>query len=324
MVDNAGITPSFSDLLGDGSPMAKKACKAASSSSSRLLLRPLRLTLKFLPPPLCWSLASVILTELHRKDIVACIKKNLRRSDFKNWQIPTFKSMAGGNLKFAKRTYARQILQFPNKEAAEDFRARPPIFFSPTYGLAVELKVYIDPAPEFTAAKAYGETHIVIRNIPLGLLEKKLYSVLMNGKNREGQKWIADLQHFHSASDPYEKIQLQMHGIVVPMPGDAAFSVTPPIIWIPGPKLSGTRPPSTSSSRILASSSSASTAMSRHGLAVCANSLAVGPSIRRSLTATSPSISAVTSGPLLKKEYGGLKAHVFLKNDKLVNFLAEE
>ncbi|CAI5467618.1 unnamed protein product [Closterium sp. Yama58-4] len=271
MADNAGITPSFSDLLGDGSPVAKKVCKAASSSSSKLPAaapRPVPATnaevssAPSLGVPgkrfrrLCAqrdsvgetvadverdfdSLVAVIfpdhLAVQHRKDIVSCIKKSLRRSDFKSWQIPTFKSMAGANLKFGKNTYSRQILQFPTKEAADDFRARPPIFFSPPNGPAVELKVYTDPAPEFTAAKERGETHIVLRNIPLGLSEEKLHSALMNGKNRDGQKWLADLKHFHSASDPYEEMfQLQMHGIVAPMPGDGSFSVTPPLLWIPG------------------------------------------------------------------------------------------
>ncbi|CAI5463134.1 unnamed protein product [Closterium sp. Yama58-4] len=269
MADNAGITPSFSDLLGDGSPAAKKVCKAASSSSSKLpgrtpapapvqnaevssapslgapskrfrRLCALRDTVGETVSDVKHDLDTLVaiifpenLAEHHRKEIVACIKKNLRRSDFKTWQIPSIKSMAGENLKFGKRSYARQILQFPSKEAADDFCARPPIFFSPPHGPAVELKVYIDPAPEFTAAKARGETHIVLRNIPLGLTEEKLSAILLNGKNREGQKWISDLLHLHTASDPYEEMfQLQMHGIVKPMTGDESFSVTPPLIWI--------------------------------------------------------------------------------------------
>ncbi|CAI5964153.1 unnamed protein product [Closterium sp. NIES-64] len=269
MADNAWIAPSFSDLLGDGSPVAKKACKAISSSSSKLLAaasRPasaVNVEVSSTPsmgaPGKCFrrlcaqrdmvsqtvtdvkrdldALVAVIfpenLAESYRKDIVACIKKILRRSDFKSWQIPSFKSMASENLKFGKRTYAWQILQFPNKEAAKDFAARPPIFFSPPHGPAVELKVYVDPAPDFTAAKARGETHIVVRNIPLDLTEEKLISILLKGKNRDGQKWISVLLHFHTASNPYEEMfQLQMHGIVKPMIGDESFSVTPPVIWI--------------------------------------------------------------------------------------------
>ncbi|CAI5496162.1 unnamed protein product [Closterium sp. Naga37s-1] len=220
MADNAGITPSFSDLIGDGSPVAKKVCKAAYSSSSKLPGQT--------PVP-----APVVNVEVSSAPSLGAPGKRFRRLCALRDTIPSIKSMAGENLKFGKRSYARQILQFPNKEAAEEFCARPPIFFSPPHGPAVELKVYVDPAPEFTSAKARGETHIVLRNIPLGLTEEKLLAILLNGKTREGQKWISDLLYFHTASDPYEEMfQLQMHGIVRPMIGDESFSVTPPLIWI--------------------------------------------------------------------------------------------
>ncbi|CAI5494295.1 unnamed protein product [Closterium sp. Naga37s-1] len=395
MADNAGITPSFSDLLGDGSPVAKKACKAASSSTSKLPAAPPRsapaVNTEVSSAPslgvpskrfrrLCAqrdsvgetvtdvvrdfaSLVAVIFPDHladHRKDIVNCIKKGLRRADFKNWQIPTFKSMAGDNLKFGKRIYSRQILQFPNKEAADDFRSRPPMFFSPPNGPPVELKVYIDPAPEFTAAKARGETHIVLRNIPLGLSEETLFSIMMKGKNREGQKWIADLKHFHSASDPYEEMfQLQMHGIATPMPGDASFSVTPPLIWIPDV-----------GEPVLVN-------LSCHSCSLCSSNHRtedhhVFPTLRPKALGHSPAVNKFkqdlgllfigldsdveawtccacvftcgwtidtalahcdalqhlrrlqASGVLLKEEYGDMKAHMFLKNEHLVKFMAEE
>ncbi|CAI5458598.1 unnamed protein product [Closterium sp. Yama58-4] len=358
MADNAGITPSFSDLLGDGSPVAKKVCKAASSSSSKLpgaapapapavnvevssapssgmpgkrfrRLCALRDTVGETATDVTRdldTLAAVIFPENladHRKDIIAFIKKSLRRADFKNWQIPTFKSMAGENLKFGKKIYARQILQFPNKEAAEDFAARPSIFFSAAHGPDVELKVYVDPAPDFTAAKARGETSI-------------------------------------------------------PMLGDAAFSVTPPVIWIPD-----VREP------VLVN-------LSCHSCGICSSNHRTGdhhvfPTTRRNKINNPYSISVAqlqnvnakalghspaanqvkqdpallfigldsdvevwtccacdfvcgwtidtaiahgnssqhlhrlrTASPLLKDEFGDMKVQQFLKNDKLVQFFAEE
>ncbi|CAI5512617.1 unnamed protein product [Closterium sp. Naga37s-1] len=322
----------------------------------------------------------VHLAEQHRKEIVAFLKKGLRRSDFKNWQIPLVKSMAGENLKFGRNTYARQILQFPNKEAAEAFAGRPPIFYPLPHGPAVELKVYVDPAPEFTAAKARGETHIVIRNIPLGLTEEQLVGILLKGKNRDGQKWISELLHFHTASDPYEEMfQLQMHGIVKPMIGDEAFSVTPPVIWIddvrepvlvnlschscgicssnhrtgdhhvfPTMRCNKINNPHSISvaqlqnvnSKALGHSPAANRIKQDLGLlfigldsevevwTCCACDFICGWTIDTALAhGDSPQHlrRLQTSGPLLKEEFGDLKAQEFLKkSDSLVQFLGEE
>ncbi|CAI5507523.1 unnamed protein product [Closterium sp. Naga37s-1] len=313
MAGNAGITPSFSDLLGDGSPVAKKVCKAASSSSSKLSgsapipVRAANVEVSSAPSlgapgkrfrRLCAqrdtvgetvtdverdldTLVAMIfpehLAELDRKDIVSFIKKSLCRPYFKNWQIPSFKSMAGDNLKFGKRIYARQILQFPNKEAVGDFRARPPIFFSPPHGPAVELKVYVDHAPDFTAAKARGETHIVLRNIPLGLTEEKLIAILMNGKNREAKA----LGHSPAANRVKQDLGLLFIGLDSDVEAWTCCACDFICGWTIGTALA-------------------------HGDT---------PQHLRRLQ---------TSGPLLKEEFGDLKVHMFLKNDKLVQFLSKE
>ncbi|CAI5476870.1 unnamed protein product [Closterium sp. Yama58-4] len=173
-----------------------------------------------------------------RKDILTCIKKSLCRTAFPNNTIPPFQPIAGEPFKAVRRSYLRQHLQWPTAADAAAFRASLPITFTPPNGHSVELKEFVDPEPDYTEAKDRGETHLVVRNVPVGYNLATIHSILVSRSNRAGQKWLADLLHFHMAYDPYEELyHNQIHGIPVAMPGDACFNAIPPLIWLPGSRV---------------------------------------------------------------------------------------
>ncbi|CAI5978399.1 unnamed protein product [Closterium sp. NIES-65] len=109
-----------------------------------------------------------------------------------------------------------------------------PITYRSSEGPTSEIKVFQDPAPDFSAAKARGETVLILRNVPVGFAVRTLHSLLMTSST-EGVRWLGDLLFFHKLFDPYEESFLpQMLGIAVASPNDPLFEAIPAVIWVPG------------------------------------------------------------------------------------------
>ncbi|CAI5956564.1 unnamed protein product [Closterium sp. NIES-65] len=88
----------------------------------------------------------------------------------------------------------------------------------------IEVKIHTDPYPDFSAAKARGDTHVVVRNVPLGIKAENLHESLLTGKTEDGLPWLADLLHFHRLKDSYDgSAYSQMLGLPIAAEGDLSF-----------------------------------------------------------------------------------------------------
>ncbi|CAI6003517.1 unnamed protein product [Closterium sp. NIES-64] len=101
--------------------------------------------------------------EAHRTRIITRVRSILRGRDFAGSRVPAFEASAGENLRLPRRTYCRHIFQWPTRDDAARFRR---LLLGTIYraaeGPSAEIKVFEDPAPDFTMAKARGETVLVI------------------------------------------------------------------------------------------------------------------------------------------------------------------
>ncbi|CAI5999653.1 unnamed protein product [Closterium sp. NIES-65] len=140
--------------------------------------------------------------EAHRSRILTRVRSILRGRDFSGGRVPVFEASAGELLRLPRRSYCRHMLQWPSADDANRFKQLLPISYRSSEGPTAEIKVYQDPAPDFSAAKSCGETVLVLRNVPL--------------------------------FDPYEESFLpQMLGIAVAPPNDPLFEAIPAVIWVP-------------------------------------------------------------------------------------------
>ncbi|CAI5955327.1 unnamed protein product [Closterium sp. NIES-65] len=103
--------------------------------------------------------------EAHRSRILTRVHSILRGRDFAGGRVPVFEASAGELLRLPLRSYCRHLLQWPSVDDANRFKQLLPITYRTSEGPSAEIKVYQDPAPDFSAAKARGETVLVLRNM---------------------------------------------------------------------------------------------------------------------------------------------------------------
>ncbi|CAI5953829.1 unnamed protein product [Closterium sp. NIES-64] len=99
----------------------------------------------------------------------------------------------------------------------------------------VEVKLYIDPYPAFTAAKARGDTYMVVRNVPIIVKAEGLRESLLGERTEADHPWLADILHFHRLKDPYDgSAYSQILGLPVAAEGDPSFERISAILLDPG------------------------------------------------------------------------------------------
>ncbi|CAI5457823.1 unnamed protein product [Closterium sp. Yama58-4] len=169
----------------------------------------------------------------HRSKIIARVRVGLRPAFFTHSnRVPTFESAPGEVLRLSRRAYARHVFQLPTRDDARGFRKAFPMTYHYNGG-AVELKLYVDPEPDFTAAKARGDTHLVIRNVPFGYSVSGVRQLLTTSRTTEERKWLFDIRAFHKAYDPYEESsQPQMMGLPIAETDDPFFDNIPAVLWL--------------------------------------------------------------------------------------------
>ncbi|CAI5980186.1 unnamed protein product [Closterium sp. NIES-64] len=139
--------------------------------------------------------------EAHRSRILTRVRSILRVRDFSGGRVPVFEASAGEILRLPCRSYCRHMLQWPSADDANRFKQLMPITYRLSEGPTAEIKVYQDPAPDFSAAKARGETVLVLRNVPVGFAVHTLRSLLVSSASN-GARWLARIigQHPSVAS----------------------------------------------------------------------------------------------------------------------------
>ncbi|CAI5512378.1 unnamed protein product [Closterium sp. Naga37s-1] len=185
------------------------------------------------------SLVAVMFPECSeevRESILARIAAALPGPAAFNGTVPQFDAASGEPLRLPRRSYFRHIYSWASAADARTFRG---LFANPFLvrihnSRPIEVKIHIDPYPVFTAAKARSDTHVVIRNVPLGVQAANLRQSLLNGKTEDNLPWLADLLHFHRLKDPYDgSAYSQMLGLPVAAEGDPTFQRISAILWIP-------------------------------------------------------------------------------------------
>ncbi|CAI5474463.1 unnamed protein product [Closterium sp. Yama58-4] len=183
------------------------------------------------------SLVTIIfpdnVAEVHRSKIISRVRSGLRPAFFPHSnRVPTFESVVGEVLRLPRRSYTRLVFQLPSRDDARGFRRAFPMTYHHNGG-AVELKLYDDPGPDFIAAKSRGETHLVIRNVPLGYSLSGIRQMLTTSRTREERKWLFDIRSFHKVYDPYEEVsQPQMVGLPIAETDDPFFENIPAVLWL--------------------------------------------------------------------------------------------
>ncbi|CAI5475099.1 unnamed protein product [Closterium sp. Yama58-4] len=228
-------------------PPAKKLCGEGSSSAPPAPASGPRVSLprgNAAPPPpgplLRRSrrdcLSTIIFpdsVESHRYKIVDRVRQCLRGRDF-GGVVPKFDHAPGEILRLPRKSYCRQILQWPTQEAALRFRNVLPLTYR-AEGVNAEIKFYQDPEPEYSAARAAGTTHLVIRNVPIGFATADILTLLTRERRLPDRRWLKEIRHFHKVYDPYEDALLpQLHGISIAVDDDLQFQRVPAFIWLPG------------------------------------------------------------------------------------------
>ncbi|CAI5531947.1 unnamed protein product [Closterium sp. Naga37s-1] len=193
------------------------------------------------------SLVTVMFPECSeevRESILARIAASLTGPVAFNGAVPHYDAAASDPLRLLRKTYFRHIYAWPSAYDARIFRS----LFSLTVRLAnsrpIEVKVFIDPYPEYATAKARGETYLVMRNVPLGVTQECMRATLLGGETEDKLPWLADLLHFHRLKDPYGgSAYSQMLGLPVAAEGDPSFKRIPAQPPSDGPRLFRTHPP---------------------------------------------------------------------------------
>ncbi|CAI5499176.1 unnamed protein product [Closterium sp. Naga37s-1] len=112
--------------------------------------------------------------EPHRSRIITRVRSILRGRDFAGGRVPVFEASSGDLLRLPRKSYCRHAIQWPTVDDANRFKRMLPITYRSSEGPTVEIKVFQDPAPDFSAAKARGETVLVLRNVPVGLVVPRI------------------------------------------------------------------------------------------------------------------------------------------------------
>ncbi|CAI5952076.1 unnamed protein product [Closterium sp. NIES-64] len=185
------------------------------------------------------SLVTVMFPECSeevRESILARIAAALPGMSAFNGAVPRFDAASGEPLRFPRRTYFRHLYSWPSAADARIFRG---LFTTPFLARIhnsrpVEVKLYIDPYPAFTAAKARGDTYMVVRNVPIIVKAEGLRESLLGERTEADHPWLADILHFHRLKDPYDgSAYSQILGLPVAAEGDPSFERISAILWIP-------------------------------------------------------------------------------------------
>ncbi|CAI5465763.1 unnamed protein product [Closterium sp. Yama58-4] len=186
------------------------------------------------------SLVTVMFPECSeevRESLLSRIAAALPGSAAFNGAVPQFDTAAGEPLRLPRRTYHRHIYSWTSAADARIFRGlfAKPFIARFNNSRPIEVKLYVDPYPDFSAAKARGDTYAVVRNVPLGVQPEDLRETLLRSKTEDDLPWLADLLHFHRLKDPYDdSAYSQMLGLPVAAEGDPAFERISAVLWIPG------------------------------------------------------------------------------------------
>ncbi|CAI5946846.1 unnamed protein product [Closterium sp. NIES-64] len=171
-----------------------------------------------------------------RESILARIAAALPGPAAFNGAVPQFDAASGEPLRLPCKMYFCHIYSWPSDVDARTFRE---LFANPFLvrihnSRPIEVKIHTDPYPDFSAAKARGDTHVVVRNVPLGIKAENLHESLLTGKTEDGLPWLADLLHFHRLKDSYDgSAYSQMLGLPIAAEGDLSFERISAILWIP-------------------------------------------------------------------------------------------
>ncbi|CAI7904281.1 unnamed protein product [Closterium sp. NIES-54] len=173
------------------------------------------------------SLVDIIFSESSAEEVRAAVLAriaSLINGQAFNGVIPSFVAVAGEALRLPRRTYSKHSYSWPSANDARIFHSLFPITVRLSNNRAMEVKVFTDPNEEFTTARARGDTHLVLRNVPLGYSPERLCSTLLAGRTDSGLPWLADLRLFHRLKDPYdESAYSQLLGLPVAVDDDAGF-----------------------------------------------------------------------------------------------------
>ncbi|CAI5513907.1 unnamed protein product [Closterium sp. Naga37s-1] len=240
--------------------------------------------------------------EAHRSRILTRVRSILRGREFSGGRVPVFEASAGELLRLPRRSYCRHMLQWPSVDDANRFKQLPPITYRSSEGSSAEIKVYQDPAPDFSAAKARGETVLVLRNVP----------------------WVLRSKRF-------------MLGIAVAPPNDPLFEAIPAVIWVPNvqePILVNIsahsiigQHPSVASFKADPGTFFIGTDLEVEVWTCALCSFCCGWALDSAMEhIASPShlsaIQQISGSPTPLEEYGDVKAHVFNQNGPIAAFLA--
>ncbi|CAI5477046.1 unnamed protein product [Closterium sp. Yama58-4] len=184
------------------------------------------------------SLVDVIFPESSAEEVRAAVLTriaSLINGQAFNGVIPSYESATGEALQRPRRTYSRHSFFWLAAQDARIFRSLFPITVRLANNRAMEVKVFSDPNLEFTMARARGDTHMVLRNVPLGYSPERLRSTLLAGVTDAGQPWLSDIRLFHRLKDPYDdSAYSQLLGLPVAAEGDVGFERIPAVLWLPG------------------------------------------------------------------------------------------
>ncbi|CAI5480169.1 unnamed protein product [Closterium sp. Yama58-4] len=171
------------------------------------------------------------LADDHRHKIVARVKATLHNNQFTSSKVPNFESLAGENLHFPRKTYAHHVFQWLMRVYTHCFRKALLIAYRPLDGSYIDIKSYVDPEPEFTAAKANGENHLLLCNILIGYSLDAVKKMLLSQRNKSGRKWLRDVKLLHKILDLYEEVyHPKMAGLPVAEDDDRLFEQVPTVI----------------------------------------------------------------------------------------------
>ncbi|CAI5952374.1 unnamed protein product [Closterium sp. NIES-65] len=184
------------------------------------------------------SLVDVIFPESSAEDVHAAVLARISAlitGQAFNGVILSYKSAAGEAIRLPRRTYSRHSYSWLSANDARIFRSLFPVTVRLANNRAVEVKVFSDPNLEFTMARARGDTHMVLHNVPLGYSPERLRSTLLAGVTNAGQPWLSDIRLFHRLKDPYDdSAYSQLLGLPVAAEGDVGFERIPAVLWLPG------------------------------------------------------------------------------------------
>ncbi|CAI6002072.1 unnamed protein product [Closterium sp. NIES-65] len=184
------------------------------------------------------SMVDVIFPEYSSEEVRAAVLSRISaliNGQAFNGVIPSFESAASEALRLPRHTNSRHTFSWPSANDARIFRSLFPVTVRLANNRGMKVKVFSDPNREFTTARARGDTHVVLRNVPLGYSPERMRSIRLAGTTEAGLPWLSDLRLFHRLKDPYDdSAYSQLLGLPVAANRDAGFDRIPAVLWLPG------------------------------------------------------------------------------------------